>query len=254
MTLAAPPPPPRTQLGPTGLAFARGDGPLVVMCGLAPHAGTTTLALALARRAAAESPAPVLLCELDAAAGALSRLTGAASSRPLLELATGGGEPGGPPFATLDDGLRLVAAAPAPAQEAPAGRIAATLREMRRAHGLTVVDAGRLDGPHAGAALAVATHVVWTAAVGADVPALATALAEQPPESAASLVAPELLAVVATLPRAAAPPMRELAASAAERCRRLVLLPHDPALADGARSAGSRGALAAIGTFLEARS
>src|SRR5436305_1368767 len=42
-----------------GLAFERLGGPLVAVCGLAGGAGTTTLALALARQAARESALPV---------------------------------------------------------------------------------------------------------------------------------------------------------------------------------------------------
>ena len=47
----------------TGLAFDRPGGPVLAICGLAGGAGTTTLAWLLARQAARESAAAVLLCE-----------------------------------------------------------------------------------------------------------------------------------------------------------------------------------------------
>ncbi|HXE43791.1 MAG TPA: hypothetical protein VN635_01200 [Conexibacter sp.] len=249
--MSAPPStPPRAGLGSTGLAFARGDGPLVAVCGLGAGSGATTLALALARGAAAESSAPVLLCALDPADDRLAARVGAASGRSLAELARGV-EAMGAPFATLEDGLRVIATTARAALPAQPDELSRALGALRRAHGLTVVDAGRLDDA-AAPALAAATHVVWTAA--AEPPALAavTRLAHDPPPAAAPLLASELLALVATRPAHDPPPLRELAEQAAIRCRRLVLVPHDPQLTAAPRRADSRTALAAIGTFLDA--
>ena len=74
-------------------------------------AGTSTLALALAERAAAESRAPVLLCEADSGAGALADLAGVESGLSLGALASAvlaGTELGGAPFA-LRGALRVIA-------------------------------------------------------------------------------------------------------------------------------------------------
>src|SRR5215207_10219947 len=70
-----------------GLAFNELGGPLVALCGLAGGAGTSTLALLLARQAAAESSAPVLLTEADPLRPGLAALTGCATPRPLIALA-----------------------------------------------------------------------------------------------------------------------------------------------------------------------
>ena len=82
------PPPGRTDPTPDGcgLRFSRPGGPLVVICGLHGGAGTSTLAYALAAQAAQESPADVLLCETDAAAGDVAALTGVTSPLSLSEI------------------------------------------------------------------------------------------------------------------------------------------------------------------------
>ena len=70
-----------------GLAFNELGGPLVALCGLTGGAGTSTLALLLARQAAAESSAPVLLTEADPLRPGLAALAGCATPRPLIALA-----------------------------------------------------------------------------------------------------------------------------------------------------------------------
>src|SRR5215208_3341661 len=70
-----------------GLAFNQLGGPLVAFCGLTGGAGTSTIALLLARQAAAESSAPVLLAEADPLHPGLAALAGCATPRPLIALA-----------------------------------------------------------------------------------------------------------------------------------------------------------------------
>ncbi|MGH2944285.1 MAG: hypothetical protein ACRDLN_16085, partial [Solirubrobacteraceae bacterium] len=73
--------------GGCGLRFSRPGGPVLVICGLHGGAGTTTLAYAVAAQAAHESPATVLICETDAAAGDVAALAGVTSPYSLSELA-----------------------------------------------------------------------------------------------------------------------------------------------------------------------
>src|SRR3954454_21215271 len=78
----------RSEAAPAcGLAFDQPGGPLVAVCGLAGGAGTTTLALALARPAAAESKAPVLITESSGERGSLAVLARRATPHPLADLA-----------------------------------------------------------------------------------------------------------------------------------------------------------------------
>ena len=96
------------------LAFDRTGGPLVAVCGLAGGAGTTTLALMLAREVAAESSAPVLLTELAADSGGLAAATGHAGPASLAALArrVADGEVPQETFVELAPRLRLIATAP----------------------------------------------------------------------------------------------------------------------------------------------
>src|SRR6059036_52288 len=77
----------RADSAVAGLAFDEFGGPLVVVCGLAGGAGTSTIALTLARHAAVASTAPVLLTEADARHAGLAVLTGKVSPFPLADLA-----------------------------------------------------------------------------------------------------------------------------------------------------------------------
>src|SRR4051812_46351343 len=96
------------------LAFDEPGGPLVAVCALAGGAGASTLAVLLARQAAASSEAPVLLTEADPRCGGLAALAGQAAPHSLVELAQRVAEDAAPAetFLELEPGLRLVAAAP----------------------------------------------------------------------------------------------------------------------------------------------
>lgn len=216
-----------------GLAFDRPGGPLVAVCGLAGGAGTSTLALALARQAARESAAAVLLCETDSSAGGMAAIAGASSQLSLGELATAalaGEAVTAPPFAAGPDGLRVIAAAPGHALGDPE-QVRHVLREARSAHGLVVVDGGVLGSAGSRPALAVATHALFV------MPATAAGL-----ERAEQLLATELgprhsLALVAMSPAAQPLRARELRRLAERHVERLVLVPHIAALACGERGA-----------------
>src|SRR5437762_14195163 len=78
----------RTSAGAGGLAFDVLGGPIVAVCGLTGGAGTSTLAFALADRAARKSSAPVLLTEADPQHAGLAALTGRHTPLPLATLAT----------------------------------------------------------------------------------------------------------------------------------------------------------------------
>lgn len=140
---------------------------LLCVCGLHGGAGTTTLALALARHAAARRPAgTVVLIEADPCGGTLASVTGAHSDHGLHDLGDHHDRrqpPPGSPAVQLSDGLRLTACA-APRQRDPACAEAtiAVLHDARRAHQLTVIDAGIVREPTARMALAAANAVVWT--------------------------------------------------------------------------------------------
>src|SRR3954453_18174708 len=123
--------------GPVGLAFDRPGGPLVAVCGLVPGAGTSTLAYALADRAARASAAPVLACEADPTAGGLAALADGATAHSLSDLALrlAAGDPPSAPFATLPSGLRLIAATPR-RDALPGVAALPVLRDARAAHGL----------------------------------------------------------------------------------------------------------------------
>ena len=148
------------------LAFAAGAGQLVTVCGLHGGAGTTTLAVAIATAAAqASGPGRVLATETDPAGGELAARYGAASAITVHDLARGRTLQGAP-FATLESGLRLLAAAPGERTAAAPDQLAQVLDDARPVHGLIVVDAGIVREPHTTAALARASTIIWT--VGAD--------------------------------------------------------------------------------------
>lgn len=216
----------------TMLAFHACGGPLVALCGLTGGAGTSTLAYLLARRAACESSAPVLLAGLDDLGG-LATITGCASTLGLRGLARAVDEERNPPqpFAEVDDGLRLVASSgrePASVSQAALVRL---LTDAREAHGLVVVDAGHTGGADRRALLATASHIlfVFPASVFAlrRVQLLATngALERHPGA---------LTAVVAIAPgRARRARLSQLRRFAEPHVDRLLLVPHVPELANG---------------------
>ena len=97
-----------------GLAFDEPGGPLIAVCGLVGGAGASTLALCLARQAAHESAAPVLLTELAASSAGLAVLAGQASALSLGGLAqqVADGQTPARAFVELEPRLRLLASPP----------------------------------------------------------------------------------------------------------------------------------------------
>jgi hypothetical protein len=213
------------------LTFTELGGPVVAVCGLTGGAGTTTLACLLARGAAPASRAPVLLAELPSASGGISPVLGLASTGSIWRRIASGARPAPAPG---PDGLRVLASDAEAPEDASADDLATTLAELRRDHGLVVLDCGVLHAPDARAAVATATHVVWAMPTGHTAAVRAASLL-----GARGLAPPpggrrEVLAVVATrstaLPPRADRIVREIAA---DRCDRLVLVPHARELAGG---------------------
>jgi MinD-like ATPase involved in chromosome partitioning or flagellar assembly len=155
----------RTSVSECGLAFDELGGPVVAVCGMTGGAGTTTIASCLARRAAAESAAPVLLTESDHHRSGLAVLARCATAHSLAELALRVSEDEIPaePFVELAPGLRLIAAEPRTAARADAPVLCALLRDAREAHGLVVVDCGT-DVTAGNPVLAQASHIIWIVA------------------------------------------------------------------------------------------
>lgn len=236
-----------------GLRFEAAGGPVVALCGLVGGAGTSTLAYLLARQAARESSAAVLLCEGEALAGGLAVLAGCSSPLGLTDLAAlidTGEHPDGAPFARIEDGLRLLATLPRQSGAARRQATGRVLSDARAAHGLVVVDCRTLDHPEAAGLLSLATHVLWV------LPATDTAIAHADVLLACgALPAPrrarEALVAVATQPRVGAS-VRELRLRAGERIERLLLVPHVPELPRKGASGGEAvpSTLAQIATFL----
>jgi cellulose biosynthesis protein BcsQ len=230
-----------------GLAYDRPGGPLVAVCGLAGGAGTSTLTLALARQAARESAAPILLCEADSSAGSLAAIAGVSSQLSLGELASSalsGAALTAPPFATYADGLRVIATGPGHAV-GDSEQMRQVLDEARAAHGLVVVDGGVLGGVGSRAALAAATHVLFV------MPATAPGVARAEQLLEAEVSPRHAVALVAVSPSAEAVRARDLRQLAERHVDRLVLVPHIAAFARGERGAGELElALAAIATAL----
>ena len=235
----------RSTAGP--LAFDRTGGPLVAVCGLAGGAGTTTLALMLAREVAAESSAPVLLTELAADSGGLAAATGQAGPASLAALArrVADGEIPHETFVELAPRLRLLAAAPATHTSPDPDALRALLEQAREAHGLTILDCGTAL-PAARAVSRHVSHIVWTlpatrAGVSRAYALLASDVA--PPPGGAR----EVLAAVASdhQPKVRVRALRQLARP---RCDRVVLIPHSRALDPSDH--GIAAALTALATTL----
>jgi hypothetical protein len=243
--------------GEAGLRFSRPGGPFVVVCGLHGGAGTSTLAYGLAAQAAEESPASVLLCETDAAAGDVAALAGVASPYSLSELAAefaAGRAPEGGTLARAGK-LRVIAAAPADAPSVDEGAVTAMLSAARARHGLTVIDAGTARAPSTRELLRMATHVVWItlARPGA---------AERGRALLGGRLVPSLSARQALVVRAAKPsrgvggrqPAAELRQLAEDCCERLVLMTDSPGVSGAHVELGERrmlSALTALSGFLE---
>lgn len=207
-----------------GLAFDEPGGPVVVVSGLVGGSGTTILAYALARQAARESRAPVLLSEYHAAAGGLTAITGASSPLGLTALAArmAAGQPPETAFAEPEPRLRVVASAPTRPAELVADHIDALITEARAAHGLVVIDGG--PAAHLPAALlSHATQVIWTLAATPTGAVRAAGLlagdALPPPGAWRELC-------VAFAPPSDVVSVRILRRIVRARCERLVLVPY----------------------------
>lgn len=155
--------------------------PIIVVCGLHGGAGTTTIALAIARHAVRETgPGTVLLTETDPRGGGLALALDAAGSYTLADLArhhAAGATPSTNPVVQLPDGIRLLAAAPAEHDQADPDDVAAVLQQAGATHALTVVDAGTLADPHCAGAFQAATSIVWATASHATTGLIAHLLA-----------------------------------------------------------------------------
>jgi hypothetical protein len=220
------------------LGFDTVGGPVVAVCGLTGGAGTSTLALLLARGVAADSAAPILLAETDPMRAGLAVLTGRATPRPLVALAQDVSDDRQPAeaFVELEPGLRLIAAEPQPATAVARDALDLLLAQARDAHGLVVLDCGTHWTPHS-PVLAHATHIIWT------LPATPTGVARGASQLNAATPAAgrwhEALAATATVRRPLAS-VRALRRLARQRCHQLVLLPHDEGLARGETTTNDR--------------
>jgi Flp pilus assembly CpaE family ATPase len=222
----------RAAAAPLGLAFDEPGGPLVAVCGLVGGSGASTLAFCLARQAARDSTAPVLLTESDAGRAGLAVLARQAAPVSLAGLARrlADGQPPRQPFVEIESGLRLLASAPGRMPAPDPVALSAVLDDARAAHGLVVVDCGAAWST-AGAVLEAATHIVWTVSASAAAIAHATSLVASDALPAAGRRREVLVALVTE--RRPGARVRALRRLAGERCERLVLVPHSEALARG---------------------
>jgi len=236
----------------SALAFDELGGPLVAVCALAGGAGASTLALLLARQAAASSAVSVLLAEADPLRGGLAALTGHAAPHPLVELAQRVAEDAAPAetFLELEPGLRLVAAAPRRCETPDPEAVRALLGEARAAHGLVIVDCGTTwaaDNPP----LSAATHIVWC------LPATPGGLARLRLVLDSDVLPPagrcaELLVATAQGVGSRVS-VRSLRRLAGERCDHLVLIPHSNQAPRGERVADEALAYAVSGVVTALR-
>lgn len=146
-------------------------GPLAAVCGLCGGAGTSTLALLIARWAARErqthgGTSPVLLVDVGSVTTGLSLYANLESPRSLGEIADSlryGSRTPGPMFATADDGLRLIVTPPRPQPAPDRHALTRVLSDAQTAHSLTVADCGTLAAlPSQQLVLEAASHVIWT--------------------------------------------------------------------------------------------
>jgi Flp pilus assembly CpaE family ATPase len=224
-SLTLPRPAARARVLPEGLAFDVPGGPVVAVCGLVGGAGASTLALALAHQAAAESAAPVLLADAAGATSGLAAAAGARTKHSLTELAAAVADRQSPasPFVELASGMRLIAAGPRPDHPVDAHAMRELLAQAREAHGLVVVDCGTRWGVDP-TVLLYAHCIMWVTA--ATHPALRTArslfdAALMPPAGDR----PEIL-VARQIPGQEQVKVKALRHLARDRCDRLVLIAH----------------------------
>ena len=217
-----------------GLAFTQPDGPVVIVCGLHGGAGTSTLALLLARYAAVASSVPVLLCEAPAASGDQLALGAPESAVSLDALAVTLGLGARPPdgWWAERENLRVLATPPTAPLDSPASvGLSGTLRAAAREHGLTIVDGGSVRDPSTRALLGCATHVIWTLSIRAGAVEQARAVLASglvPAVAAAQAFALRTGRRSAALTRAVRD-LRRVAES--HSARQLLLLPYAPVLA-----------------------
>jgi hypothetical protein len=235
--------------GDCGLRFSRPGGPLVVVCGLHGGAGTSTLAYALAAQAAHESPAEVLLCETDAAAGDVAALTGVTSPYSLSELAgefAVGRAPAGGTLARAGK-LRVIAAAPTAPPDVGDGAVIGLVNAAQPRHGLTVIDAGTARAPLTRDLLRIATHIIWVTVARPGAAERGRALLSGP---LAPAVSARQALVVRGVRRAGGAGARqqaaELRALAADCCERLVFISDSPGVSGAHVELGERRMLAAL--------
>jgi hypothetical protein len=234
--VAAPPP---SDTSPSAarrvaLAFTEPGGPVVIVCGLHGGAGTSTLALLLARYAAVASSVPVLLCEAPAASGDQLALGAPESAVSLAALAVTLGLGARPPdgWWAERENLRVLATPPTAPLDTPAGvDLSGTLQAAAREHGLTVVDGGSVRDPSTRALLGCATHVIWTLSIQPGAIQQARAVLASglvPAIAAAQAFALRTDRRSAALTR----PVRDLRRVAeSHSARQLLLLPYAPVLA-----------------------
>ncbi|HLH67293.1 MAG TPA: hypothetical protein VKV27_16505 [Solirubrobacteraceae bacterium] len=230
-----------------GLTFARAGGPIVAICGLWGGAGATTVACAVAVRAALESQAPVVLCELAARPRAADML-GVEPTLPLTQRGAHG--LGLPAIRRHASGLHLIA----PRAEGCA-RDHASLPErvtaLARTHALTVLDTGAWGDPAATVACAIASHVIWVATAADDHPDRAQALQAL---RTAPRPAPEAMCVLAAGADREPALKGQIVDIATARCQTVAVAPERPGAvwgADGHLEPGAAVVLARLALFLK---
>jgi hypothetical protein len=236
-------------LSAPGLSFAKIPGPLLLLVGLCGGAGVSTLACLTAATAAAQSEAPVLVCDTGGTTAGLAVYTGVKSTRTLADAAErlAASEPlSGGLFALAEHDLRVIAGDPQFTVDGEKQAVQRVLSDARAAHALTVVDGGTLARACDRAAMGMATHVAWM------LPASESAVtrARRVLSRVAPLSCPELIVARCHSPGA---PMQALRGLAEDRGAALVLMPavreltDTPALAVASEAALT---LQAIGGWL----
>ena len=146
------------------------SGVLAAVCGLCGGAGTSALAMLIARwatrpRQADGAQLPVLAIDLRGTTAGLSFYVDAESPRSLAELAEdlgSGVQIAGRMFVAAGEGLRVIAAPPRQQPVPDASAVGRILGDARAAHRLTLVDCGTVGSSSQSLACDLATHVVWT--------------------------------------------------------------------------------------------
>lgn len=206
----------------TGVSFDELGGPVVAVCGLTGGAGTTTLALALARHAAATCEAPVLVAEAEPGSG-MAVQAGRSTPHSLCALAerAEAGDAPADAFAELQPGLRLIATTERSAA-GPDAPITALVEQARDAHGLVVIDCGT-SWSATDPLVRAATHRLWV--FPATPLGVSRARHAMPPGG-------QVAVAVARDPNARTS-VRTIRRILGSRCERLLLVPYSAAVAGG---------------------